>query len=164
MIIEIVRAGQTITLEQESLDKIKSKGMYITINKIKRIDRIYYQVMACKKKLGKHMPRTALARVLLDAPAGVFVDHIDQDPLNNTMANLRLVTVSQNGANRKSQKNITGFKGVYFVRGRYTASCRKEKKTYFNGQYGTAEEAAKARDELAIRLFGEYASLNFPKS
>lgn len=163
MIIEIVRAGQTITLEQESLDKIKSKGMYITVNKIKRIDRIYYQVMACKKHKNKHLPRTALARVILDAPKGVFVDHIDQDPLNNTMANLRLVTVSQNGANRKTQKNTTGFKGVYLIKGKYSASCRKDKKTHYNGVYATAEEAAKARDELAIRLFGEHAALNFPK-
>jgi len=163
MIVEVVRAGQTIVLEQESLDKIKSNGMYIAVNKIKRVDRIYYQVMACKKINNKHLPRTALARVLLGAPKGVFVDHIDQDPLNNVMSNLRLVSVSQNGANRKSQRNITGFKGVYLVRGKYRASCRKDKKTYYNGEYLTAEEAAEARDKLAIKLFGEYAALNFPE-
>jgi len=41
------------------------------------------------------------------------IDHIDRDPVNNRIANLRLATCSQNGGNaRISARNTSGIKGV----------------------------------------------------
>lgn len=50
-------------------------------------------------------------RLLLNAGPGDLVDHIDGDRLNNTRANLRLVTPCQNQWNRKAQANRAGYKG-----------------------------------------------------
>src|SRR5690349_18751373 len=52
-------------------------------------------------------------RVIMAAQRGQYVDHIDNDRLNNTRATLRLCTQSQNQANRRLHKNNTsGYKGV----------------------------------------------------
>lgn len=49
-------------------------------------------------------------------PADKEVDHIDRDPLNNTPANLRAVTHSDNLSNiGKRRDNTSGFKGVFLV-------------------------------------------------
>jgi len=42
-----------------------------------------------------------LHRIITDAPAGLTVDHIDHDPLNNRQSNLRVVTHQENCQNRR---------------------------------------------------------------
>lgn len=57
----------------------------------------------------------------------------------------------------KSQKvptnNTTGYKGVYFINGKYLAKIVFQKKPYFLGTYSNIEDAAKARKEAEILLF-----------
>lgn len=55
-----------------------------------------------------------LHRLLLDAPAGVDVDHINGDPLDNRRANLRLASRGENNQNqhRLRSDNGSGFRGV----------------------------------------------------
>jgi hypothetical protein len=103
-----------------------------------------------------------LHRFLLNAQPGQFVDHLDGDRLNNTRANLRLVTRAQNQWNRKVQRNRSGYKGVSWHRhkGRFYARIQVNGQRYNLGYFDTAEEAAEAYDEAARRLFGEYARLN----
>lgn len=92
------------------------------------------------------------------------VDHIDGDGLNNTRANLRIVSNSQNLMNRGANSNNTsGFKGVFEHsqhRGRWCASVTKNGSTISCGCYSTPEAAAWAYDEAAINLVGEVALTN----
>jgi hypothetical protein len=88
------------------------------------------------------------------------VDHIDGDPLNNRIANLRLATRSQQSANsrRQSRGTITGVKGVT-PNGRsngYDARITLDGKTHYIGHFSTIEEAAEARRKAAIQLYGEF--------
>ena len=51
-----------------------------------------------------------------DIPEGYVVDHIDRNPWNNIITNLRCVTQGQNNKNRSMQNNnSTGFTGVAWV-------------------------------------------------
>ena len=89
-------------------------------------------------------------------------DHIDGDGLNNVRSNLRSCTQAQNGLNR-SAKAGKRFKGVYQHRsGRFYAQIAIHGIVSSSKPFGTVEEAARAYDDMAVRLHGEWARLNFP--
>lgn len=97
-------------------------------------------------------------RLIMDAPVGILVDHIDGDTLNNRRQNLRLATNSQNMANRKTNSNsIAGLKGVSFFGSKWRAEIQCNNKRYPLGSFSTPEEAHAAYIEAAKRLFGEFA-------
>ena len=85
---------------------------------------------------------TYLHRIIMgDAPDGMVVDHINRDKNDNRRANLRFVTVQQNGQNQTLQKNsLSGFRGVSFHRPmkKWRARCGDK----YLGCYLTKEEAA----------------------
>lgn len=49
--------------------------------------------------------------------------------------------------------NTTGYKGVYFIRGKYVAKIVFQKKAYYLGTYDNIEDAAEARKEAEEVLF-----------
>lgn len=109
-------------------------------------------------------PTVKLHRVLMDAPAGIEVDHINRDKLDNRRCNLRLVTHAENSRNLdKRSSNTSGFKGVNLHHGKYwRAVIRVNYRQKHLGYFGTPEEAAMAYDTAAREHFGEFAHLNFP--
>jgi hypothetical protein len=87
------------------------------------------------------------------------IDHIDGDPLNNRIKNLRLATQSQQRFNARPRTHSrTGIKGVTLNGDRrgYDARITIEGKTQYLGYFRTIEDAAKARREAAERLHGEF--------
>ena len=91
------------------------------------------------------------------------VDHKDRvNTLDNRRSNLRM-TFSQNQQNvGKRSHNTSGFKGVSWW-GR-TQKCRVSisvhGKTHHLGLFPTPELSAKAYDEAAVKLHGEFAVTN----
>ncbi len=65
--------------------------------------------------MSRHKSRTIyLHRFVLNAPQGVYVDHINHDTLDNRRSNLRLCTNQENNANRDGAftSSKTGIRGV----------------------------------------------------
>ena len=114
---------------------------------------------------GSH--RLSIHRVVMSAPKGFDVDHINGDPLDNRKENLRICTRSQNCQNKSVRADSkSGFKGVYQHGTRFRAYIgdpNRKKRQISLGYYTTAEEAARAYDKKATELHGEFATLNFPK-
>lgn len=101
-------------------------------------------------------------RMILRASKGVLVDHIDHNGLNNQRKNLRLASDTQNRANSRIKRPESGFVGVRKWRHTFSARIDVNYTPIIMGGFATAEEAARARDHLAIQHFGKFANLNFP--
>lgn len=104
-------------------------------------------------------------RAIVDAPKGMVVDHINHNTLDNRRANLRLCTVAENSCNRLNTKNSTSrFLGVSWnTRAKkWVAQLQTFRNNQYLGAFGNEEDAARAYDTAAVRVFGEYAKPNFP--
>jgi len=85
------------------------------------------------------------------------LDHIDRDPANNCITNLREATRSQNKVNSIAYKNnCSGFKGVYPSKQRWQAQIRYNKKLIHIGSFDTVEKAHTAYCKAAKELHGEF--------
>ena len=109
-----------------------------------------------------------LHREIMNAPAGLLVDHQNNDSLNNRRSNLRLATHAQNSRNRPKRKTkaTSKYVGVYFEKytGKWRAVICYMGKQINLGRYDSEEEAARAYDAAAKKYFGEFARLNFPET
>jgi len=86
------------------------------------------------------------------------IDHEDTDASNGRWLNLRLASISQNGANRgKQSNNSSGHKGVSWQCGKWRAKIACRGVLYLLGRYDNLNEAAAAYERKAIELFGEFA-------
>jgi hypothetical protein len=104
-----------------------------------------------------------LHRMVMPLPKGMHVDHIDGNGLDCRRQNLRAATHKQNLRGRKlNRNNKSGYKGVFRPKGcaRWYARIVVDGRQIPLGTYGTAEDAARAYDDAAIRYFGEFARLN----
>lgn len=106
--------------------------------------------------------RIFLHVAIMDPPPGMEVDHRNGDRLDNRRANLRICTHHQNSMNRVKKKTPWPYKGVRINHSGWQARIRHNGKEYHLGVYETAEEAARAYDNKALELFGEFARLNLP--
>lgn len=100
-------------------------------------------------------------RIIAATPPGFDTDHIDCNKLNNTRANLRHATASNNRHNRSKYKNNTsGYKGVSWSKHakRWKAVITINSKQKELGYFNTEEQAHIAYCEAAKRLHGEFAN------
>lgn len=97
-----------------------------------------------------------------DWPSNKLIDHIDGDPANNRLNNLRLATATQNNHNTRKRKTKTTsrYKGVSKVSGKWGAYINYDGRSHTIGRYATEEEAALAYNTRAVEVFGEYAKCN----
>jgi hypothetical protein len=88
------------------------------------------------------------------------IDHINGNPSDNRICNLRLATDEQNGRNRgKNKNNITGFKGVSWHKqvGKFAAQIHHKRRKIHLGLFTTAEAAHAAYCEAAAKYHGEFS-------
>jgi len=103
-------------------------------------------------------------RQIMNAPAGLVVDHIDGNGLNNRRTNLRICTQAQNIHNSRPRRNRSSkYKGVFWnkTNKKWIVTIHKGDKRIYLGGFDDEIEAALAYDRKATELFGEFAYLNF---
>lgn len=84
-----------------------------------------------------------------------YLDHIDGNPKNNKIENLRPATVSENNLNRgKHKRNTSGYKGVTWVASanKFSARLAVDKKRLFLGYFDDPKEAHHAYCNAAYKL------------
>lgn len=119
----------------------------------------YYQVIrTVYDRDSKKYYKIILARVIMDVPCGMLVDHIYHNPLDNRRFNLRVCNHQQNMSNRMPSRNR--FKGILKHHGRYRAKIDYNYKRTYLGTFPDPVSAAKAYNDAAIKIFGPFAKLN----
>lgn len=93
-----------------------------------------------------------------------IIDHKDSNGLNNRSKNLRKATLSQNGANRKTNKNNKlGLKNISInTSGNrkkiYYVEIKSKNKRYFSKYFANLKEAISVRNKKLKEINGEFAN------
>lgn len=109
--------------------------------------------------------KTLMHRWLMDTPEGVFVDHINNNGLDNRRENLRLCTPHENsmGQGVNPNRGTSKYKGVYLHNSGpnpWVAEIKHNRKLHYLGCFKTEKDAARAYNEAAEERFGAHAFLN----
>ncbi|WP_424460548.1 HNH endonuclease [Ottowia sp.] len=93
----------------------------------------------------------------------VLVDHANGDKLDNTRANLRLCTRSQNAYNNLKKPGLSSqFRGVTWHRKirKWQATIAANGRPIYLGCFDDEHEAGHAYNKAAVELHGEFCRLN----
>jgi hypothetical protein len=94
-------------------------------------------------------------------PNGMEIDHINGNPSDNRIENLRLCNRSQNCQNVKRRKdNLSGAKGVFFdsFSKTWRGCVSFKKKKHYTQRFKTLEEARVAVEVVRLQLHGEFCN------
>jgi hypothetical protein len=109
-------------------------------------------------------PKVWMHRLILNiSDNNIIGDHRDRNGLNNIESNLRVADDLQSTTNRGKFKNSSSiYIGVSCDKDKYgwIAQIQKNKKKMYLGYFKNEIDAAKAYNDAAIRMFGEFANLN----
>lgn len=149
--------GYFATVDDEDFEYLSQWSWYV----VKKSRNFY----AVRGVLSKGKRKTIfMHREIMECDPNEIIDHINQNGLDNRKSNLRKCNKSQNSMNTK-KRETSKYKGVYKDKGpgrikRYKAHIHVNKKRICLGIFLTAEEAAIAYNDAALKYHGEFACLN----
>lgn len=141
----------SFVVEQDDLSKIERFRWSISWRGKADRRRPYIITQACTVG-GRPRKVLLLHRLLMDAPKGMEVDHINGDAFDNTRKNLRLVTKAQQMQNVATH-NPTGYRNVYKSGSMWSAVVTTNGTSYWGGTFSDIEAAAQAATELRAQVF-----------
>ncbi len=121
----------------------------------------YYHVELYKKNQSqtKDIHRLVAMHFIPNIKNDDFVDHKNNDKLNNTISNLRWASNQQNQFNATLNcKNTSGVRGISLVKSsnRWRATIKFNNKKIHIGNFINIDDAKIARQKIAAELFGEF--------
>jgi len=121
-----------------------------------------YRITLCKDKKQKHFLLARLlgfAFIYNDDPINkIQIDHIDQNPLNNSLDNLRWATPKENANNRGLRKdNKLGLRYIYKNKNNYEVQIPKHN---YNKCFKTEEEAILQRNCFLDFMGEDYENID----
>lgn len=120
----------------------------------------YLRITIGKLSFGAH--RIVWAMHHSTPPEDMEIDHIDHNPANNRIENLRLTTKAQNQWNQRVRTGSSQFKGVIWNKRdrRWQAQIKYAGVHQSLGYFTDETQAARAYDRAARALMGEFAHVN----
>ena len=95
-----------------------------------------------------------------EPPEDAQIDHINGNRSDNSIANLRLASHSENCWNSKARShNKSGIKGIRKRGSKWHVRIRHNGITYWLGSYDTPEKAKAAYDAAALKCHGEFSKV-----
>ena len=121
---------------------------------------VYLTLQDKKHELSVH--RIAWALYYESDPGNFQIDHINKNPGDNRIVNLRLATAGQNTRNTRARTGTSRFKGVYFdkSKNKWKSQYQLNGKRKHIGYYSSQEAAATAFNHAAHSEYKEFANLN----
>lgn len=162
-IITLTKGFETI-VDADDYDWLVCKSWYAYVD----FTRIYARSSKRDQRnsITIHMHRAILEHHQYDL-TNLYVDHINNNSLDNRLLNLRVVTTSQNGCNQKlSKRNSSGYRGVFWDtragkwQAKITITVDGVKKQITGGFHHNVLDAAKKYNELSLLYHGDYGKLN----
>lgn len=169
----VFRALPPKTFIMEWLHYNPSTGLFTWMKEPAIMDRNRWKIAGTTRKTGYVFinlgdygilaaHRLAWVYVHGSIPEGMEIDHIDGNPSNNAIDNLRLATSSQQKLNKRVQSNNRcGLKGAYYHAAhkgkKWRSQIKVDGKYRFLGYFHTPEEAHEAYSKAALEHFGEFA-------
>lgn len=153
-----------ITLARDEQAIVDDEDISLVVGHNWKVNAKGYMYYSCVIKGKKHI--VFMHRIINQTPQGLYTDHLNHDKLDNRRANLRTCTNYENSLNRKIRvTNKSGYKGVvkYFNKwkGQIQITSEGKRKAIYLGLFDTPIDAAKAYDNAARELHGDFANLNF---
>jgi hypothetical protein len=144
--------GQVTTIDVEDLEKISEYRWCASWSARRNL----FIVMAVDRRHEKPITKY-IHRVIMNAPKGFVVDHIDGNTLNNSKSNLRVCTQSKNIMNRVTGKNNkSGKTGVKKYKNKWIATITENGSPKRLGSFNTIEEAIRAREIAEEEIYKEF--------
>ena len=140
-----VSHGQFALIDAEDYDKVKdynwnsSSNGYVTA--------------------GSGKNRVILARLIMDNPEGLLIDHKFHNKLDNRKSQLRVCNLSENGWNTRGRShNTSGVTGVGFRKSvnKFYAKISVNRKSIWLGLFKKMEDAIQARKLAEKEYFKEF--------
>ena len=112
-----------------------------------------------RKSDGNKVTRIKMHRLIMNAPDGFDIDHINHNTIDNRKKNLRICTRSQNNTNKyKRSNNTSGVIGVSLNKSsKWIAYIVIDKKQTYLGSFINKDDAIKTRLKAELKYYGEYA-------
>lgn len=106
--------------------------------------------------------RLRMHRLVMNAPLGMYVDHINGDTLDNRKENLRLCTNAENQQNARARGGTSQYKGVSYNKKmkKWLGAFTVLGQTYHCGYFDDEKECARAVDKKRREVCGDFASKN----
>jgi hypothetical protein len=163
-IIKLTKGYETMVDDDDYDELNKHSWQAVELHKN---DRPTTKVYAISYNLYYNNKTYYMHRIVINAPKGKQVYHIDSNSLNNQKNNLKLATTQEIsfGIKKTNKKTTSIYKGVYWNKkdNVWYATIMKDRKHIHLGSFDNEHDAAIAYNNAAIEIFGEFARLNFPE-
>ena len=140
------------------------QGILVNADLADYLGRFTWHVSAVGYAMSRaHRQPISMHRLILGLRPGDkrIADHINRERLDNRRENLRACDRAGNNRNSSGSRNrISKYKGVFPNRARWMAQITFQRRCHHLGTFDTQEEAARVYNEAALRMHGDFASLN----